>query len=137
VQRYTGAGCLDLFISRKQGEPAVIQEYRRLDPSDGDEKGKGYTDSKAQRLTDEADAALQQIENKLYRGRLRSHVTELREYGVAFLGPYCAVVARSMRRADDRTWVVIEPYTADEDAARCEKMYQCNDQFMHRALRNA
>jgi hypothetical protein len=122
VERYAGAGRLDLIMHKRKGKYAVIQEYRRLKPLEK-EKGMGYISSNDSRLTNKADEALQQLEDRCYRAKLGPHVTELREYGVAFLGPYCAIVARSMRRADRGKWAVVGDYTAVEDTARRETMY--------------
>ena len=53
-------------------------------------------------------------------------MTELCEYGIAFLGPYCAVVARSLKRDRGGQWVYEKEYTSAEDEIRHGNMYTDN-----------
>jgi len=122
VERYAGAGRLDLMVCRMNDKSAVIQEYKRIPLSMKDKK-EGYVDSKRKRLTKHADDALSQVETRFYRGGLGDHVTELCEYGIAFLGPYCAVVARSLKRDRGGQWVYGKEYTSAEDEIRRRNMY--------------
>jgi hypothetical protein len=62
----------------------VIQEYKRIRLTKMDKKGV-YSTSQELRLTKMADEALDQIEKKRYRNAVWDHVTELHEYGVAFI----------------------------------------------------
>jgi hypothetical protein len=62
------------------------------------DKESGYGESQHKRLTEEGERGLAQIEAKGYRGRLPDQVTKLRKFGIAFRGPYCTVVGRSLKR---------------------------------------
>lgn len=61
------------------------------------------------------------IETSRYRTVAKDHVTELREFGLAFLGPYCAVVGRLLERDRGDNWKV---HSADKDEARRAEMYK-------------
>jgi hypothetical protein len=122
VECRAGSGCLDLIIQHMANRHGSIQEYKRVWPS-AKEKGGGYGDSQRTRLTKAASKAIVELDARSYRGRIRDHVTELREYGVAFLGPYCAVEARLIKRKPGGQWEVKELYTADQDEARREQLY--------------
>ena len=64
------------------------------------------------------------IETSRYRTVVKDHVTELREFGLAFLGPYCAVVGRLLERDRGDNWNIQEVYSADKDEARRAEMYK-------------
>ena len=53
----------------------------------------------------------------------RSRHELLREYGLAFLGPYCAIVARSLERKQGGAWVTTDTYGAVKDEERCKLLY--------------
>jgi len=44
---------------------------------------------------------------------MRDRVTELREYGMVFLGPYCAVEGCLLKRKPGGQWEVKELYTTN------------------------
>jgi len=122
VERYAGAGRLDLIIKRPGGTDASIQEYKRIALTEKDKKT-GYTESKCNRLAKHAKDALKQVEDRSYRLSLKKHVTNLHEYGIAFLGPYCAVVGRSLKRECAGQWVIVKEYSDSEDRVRREELY--------------
>jgi hypothetical protein len=64
------------------------------------------------------------LETKQYRALMRDHVPNLREYGLAFLGPYSAVVGRSPKRVQDGAWVVTDKYGADQDEKCRDLLYR-------------
>jgi hypothetical protein len=64
-----------------------------------------------------------QLETRQYRASMKDHVTKLHEYGLAFLGPYCAVVGHSLERKQGGAWVVTGTYDSIEDEKRREKLY--------------
>ena len=123
VERYSGIGRLDLIIQRMGGNNATIQEHKRIRFLKKD-KAEGYGESQCRRLTKIAEEALIQIETKRYRTMIRDHVTELWEFSLAFLGPYCAVVGHLLRRKHGGKWEIHEVYTADQDEARRAEMYK-------------
>lgn len=122
VECFGGVGHLDLVTQREKGEYAVIQEHRRIELLEQD-KQRLYGESQCKRLTRMANEALEQIQNRRHRNLIRNHVTELREFGIAFLGPYCAVVGNVLTRKCGGEWTVHDSYTARQDEARRAKMY--------------
>jgi len=68
--------------------------------------------------------ALEQLEMKQYRASMRDRVTKLRECGLAFLGPYCAISGRSLERGPDGQWVIVNSYDADQDEKRRDSLYR-------------
>ena len=53
-------------------------------------------------------------------------VMKLREHGLAFLGPYCAIIGRSLeRKQQGGPWVVADTYDADQDE-RCRELLYCS-----------
>jgi hypothetical protein len=122
MEHYSGFGCLDLIIQRPSGIYGAIQEYKRIKILKKD-KMDGYGDSQCQRLTKVANEALKQVETRLYRARMPPNVTKLRECGVAFLGPFCAVVGCLLERNPGDNWVVKEKYTSQMDEQRRSECY--------------
>jgi hypothetical protein len=113
VECLGGSGCRDLLVQRQQVKRAVIQEYNRISLAKKDKK-EGYSKSKCGRLTKMADEALAQIESSL----------ELHEYGISFLGQYCAVVERSLtRKKAGRNWKITMTYGSEEDEERRTRVY--------------
>jgi hypothetical protein len=94
------------------------------------DKTDGYGDSQRRRLTNIADKALSQVEKKLYRAQMQPHVTNFREYGIAFLGSYCAVatIGRSLERKPGEAWVVAvqDNYTSAMYEKRRSEWYHAN-----------
>ena len=88
------------------------------------DKAEGYGESQCRRLTKIAEKALKQIETKRYRTVIKDQVTELREFGLAFLGPYCAVVGHLLGRDRGGKWKIREVYATDQDEARRAEMYK-------------
>ena len=77
-----------------------------------------------QRLTKMAAEGLQQLERKQYRASMRDHVTKLHEYSLGFLGPYCAILGRSLERKPGEQWVIVDSYDADEDEKGRDRLYR-------------
>jgi PD-(D/E)XK nuclease superfamily len=123
VERYSGLGRLDLVIQRPTEKYGALQEYKRIELTKKDKRD-GYGDSQGRRLTKHADDALKQIETRWYRARMLPTVTELREYGIAFLGPYCAVTGRLLERKPGEGWIVKEIYTSKMDEKRRLEFYR-------------
>jgi hypothetical protein len=122
VEPYARAGDLDLIMQHVGDKHAVIHEYKQVKPWKKDNKER-YGQSTCRQITQHARDALIQINTKRYRSAIRDDVTELREFGIAFLGQYCAVEGRLLRRERGGAWVVEEEYTAEQDEARRAKDY--------------
>ncbi|KIM76794.1 hypothetical protein PILCRDRAFT_637453 [Piloderma croceum F 1598] len=106
AERYSRLGRLGLVIQRPMDKCGAIQEYKRIKLTKKD-KTDGYGDSQGRRLTKHADDALRQVKTRLYRARTLPHATKLRKYGIAFLGPYCAVTGRLLERKPGEGWVFV------------------------------
>lgn len=115
-----GIGRLDLIFSRN--DKAAIQEHKRVVLSAQDKKS-GYGDSQRKRLTRAAEKGLRQIEVKGYRARLPDTVTELREFGIAFLGPYCAIESHSLKRKPGGQWKFKKTYMAERNERHRDQLY--------------
>ena len=122
VEEYGGIGCMDLILQRIGDDTGVLHEHNRVPLKDQDKKG-GYGDSQRQRLTKKAEEALVQLETRQYRASMKDHVTKLHEYGLAFLGPYCAVVGRSLERKQEGPWKTKNTYGFVEDEERRKLLY--------------
>ena len=120
VERCSGKGRLDLLILGD--DKAVIQEHKRITMTKKD-KQSGYGNSQCMRLTKEAENGLRQIEAKAYRARLPNHVTKLREFGIAFLGPYCAIVGRSLKREPGGQWEFEKSYSTERNERHRKQLY--------------
>jgi hypothetical protein len=83
VERYSGLGHLDLIIQQPTDKYGAIQEYKKIVLTKKDKTDR-YDDSQGRLLTKHADDTLTQAETRLYRARILTHVTKLREYGIAF-----------------------------------------------------
>src|SRR5258708_34410036 len=93
VEQCSGVGRLDLRLL--SDDEAIIQEYKRIKLTKKD-KESGYGDSQRKRPTKAAEKGLGQIKIKGYRAWLPDQVIKLREFGMAFLGPFCAIVGHSL-----------------------------------------
>ena len=58
-----------------------------------------------------------------YRASMKDHVTKLHEYGLAFLGPYCAIVGRSLERQQGGSWVITNTYDSIKDEESRQLLY--------------
>jgi len=123
VERCAGIGRLDLILQRMEDDTGVIHEHKRLKLTKKDKKD-GYGDSQSKRLTKMAAKGLRQLETKQYRASMRDHVTDLHEYSLGFLGPYCAIAGRSLKREPGGQWVVVNSYDADQDEKRRALLYR-------------
>lgn len=117
-----GAGRMDLILQRTGDETGVIQEFKRIRFLKRDREA-GYGDSQRNRLTTKAEEALRQLETRHYRAAMKDHVKKVHEYGVAFLGPFCAIVGRSLERKQDGGWVITNTYDAVRDEERRTSLY--------------
>jgi hypothetical protein len=122
IEEYGGIGRMDLILQRMGDGTGVIHEHK-LVPFTPRDKKQGYSGSQCKRLTKEAEEALVQLETREYRASMKDHVTKLHEYGLAFLGPYCAVVGRSLERKQGGGWVVTGTYGSIEDEERRKLLY--------------
>jgi hypothetical protein len=122
VERCSGLGRLDLMLWQVHGHVTIIIEFKRIAVTDKDRKS-GYSDSQCQRLTTEAEEALKQIRTINYRATVRHHVTEVREYGISFLGLYCAVVGQVLQRNPGEQWRSICSYTSEMNEKLREELY--------------
>jgi len=116
----SGIGRFDFRMHRIPD--AIIHEYKWLKMSKRDKRN-SYDDTKCRRLTKEAENALQQIDSKGYRAQLPNEVTRLREYGIAFLGPYCAIVGHSFERVPGGQWEITGSYKAERNERNRVKLY--------------
>jgi hypothetical protein len=93
VEHNSGFGRLDLVIQRLTDKCGVVQEYKRIQLTKKD-KTNVYSDSQNRHLNKQANNALRQVETRLCCAQMLPHVIKLCEYGIVFLGPYCAVTGR-------------------------------------------
>jgi hypothetical protein len=119
VERCAGIGRLDIILQRMGDKAAVLQEHKRELLSAKDRNG----DSQSKRLTKMAEDALLQLETRQYRAAMKDHVTELREYGLGFLGPFCAVAGRFLKRRPGGQWIIKDTYSAEKDERRRARLY--------------
>ena len=122
VEEYGGIGRMDLILQRMGDNTGVIHEHK-WEPIKPQDKKEGYSDSQRELLTKKAEEALVQLETRQYRASMEDHVMKLHEYGLAFLGPYCAVVGRSLERKPGGAWVITGTYDSIEDEKRRKKLY--------------
>src|SRR5712671_5518114 len=116
---------------RDQDHRAVIQVYEYLRVLKRD-RTEGYGGSQQQQLTKIACSALNRIEGESYRYRdtLHDNVTDLSEYGIAFLGAYCAVMGSSLSRSKvGERWVITKTYLSDEDEEHRAQKYASMSQL--------
>jgi hypothetical protein len=73
--------------------------------------------------TKNAEEALVQLETRQYRASMKDHVTKLHEYSLTFLGPYCAVLGRSLERKQGGAWVITYTYGSVKDEERRKSLY--------------
>ncbi|THH09842.1 hypothetical protein EW145_g1746 [Phellinidium pouzarii] len=93
-----GHGRMDLIIEEVDGTRSIILELKVSHV-----KGTRKSDFKLPALAREA---LQQIEDRCYRARLRDEVIDLREYGIAFFQKHCEIRERLLKRSPGGDWVV-------------------------------
>jgi len=120
VEGSSGIGRFDFCLHRIT--EAIIHEYKQIKMSKRDKRS-GYDESKCRRLTKEAENGLQQIHNKGYHAKLPNEVTRLREYSIAFLGPYCAIIGHSLERVPGGQWKVTGLYDAERNERNCVALY--------------
>ena len=130
VERCAGIGRLDLILQRMKDDTGVIHEHKRLKLTKKD-KEDGYGDSQSKRLTKMVAKGLRQLETKQYRASMRDHVTDLHEYSLGFLGPYCAIVGHSLKREPGGQWVVVNSYGADQDETRRALLYRSKSSYIN------
>ena len=119
------AGRLDLTIHSAGDKNASNIELKQ----ELHAEKRGYGESERKKLTRMTGEAMAQTELRHYRAQLPAYVTELREYGVAILGPYCAIEGRLLVREVGGQWVIKESYTSeqDEDARTRRYVTSCPD----------
>ena len=123
VEHCSGTGRLDLRLL--SDDEAVIHEYKRIKLTKK-EKQSGYTHSQRKRLTKAAEKGMEQIEIKGHRARLPYQVIKLREFGIAFLGPYCGIVGRSLEREPGGEWRIIKLYHAEKNERHRDRLYHAS-----------
>jgi len=123
VEVDAGIGRLDLVLQRAGDNTGVIHEYKRIKQTATDEKKEGYGSSQRTRLTRKTKEAMKRLDTRAYRPAMKDHVTQLREYGIAFLGRYCAIEGRLLERSQGGSWVVKESYTADSNETCRAQLY--------------
>jgi hypothetical protein len=122
VEDYGGTGRMDLILQRMGDDTGVLHEHKR-EPFTPRDQQEGYSDSQRNRLTAKAKEALVQLETRQYRALMKGHVTKIHEYGLAFLGPYCAVVGRSLERKQGGAWVITDTYDSIKDEENRKLLY--------------
>lgn len=96
------------------------------------DKKEGYRDQERKQLSSGTKEALLQCDTCHYCLTMPEHVNIVYEYGLAFLGPYCAVEARVLKKVNG-TWVTDRVYTAEEDERRRQYTY-CTDGWVGRPI---
>jgi hypothetical protein len=86
----------------------------------------GYRDREESLLSQATNGALGQCDTRLYRAGMPKGVITIVEYGIAFLGPYCAVEARMLERNDGK-WMTRNKYSASTDEERRKFTYVRQD----------
>jgi len=86
------------------------------------DKKEGYHNQERKQLSSGTKEALLQCDTRHYRLMMPKHVNTIYEYGLAFLGPYCGVEARILKK-ENGSWVTESAYTADEDENRRQRTY--------------
>jgi len=112
-----GDGRVDM--AAHSGARGTIVEFKRF----GHPVKKGYREVERLRLSEGTTAALDQCDTRHYRAMLPKEVKIVCEYGIAFLGPYCAIEARLLEWDDGKGWVIKRKYTAEDDELRRDKTY--------------
>ncbi|KAI0044745.1 hypothetical protein FA95DRAFT_219295 [Auriscalpium vulgare] len=111
---------MELFINGRK-KCSSIHEYRVLAQDQGPDE---YSEAQRERLTNASVDALGDIQDRDLRTKISPHARELREVGIAFMGDYCAIVARQLvRESKDDDWVLQAEYTAAMDESRRAAMY--------------
>ena len=123
VEQCFGIGRLDLRLL--SDDEAIIHEYKRINLKKKD-KESGYGDSQRKWLSKAAEKGLRQIKVKGYRARLPDQVTHLREFGIAFLGPYCAIMGHSLEREPGEQWRILKLYTAERNERHRNRLYNAS-----------
>ena len=72
---------------------------------------------------EKAEEALVQLETRQYHASMRDHVMKLHEYGLAFLGPYCTIVGRSLERKQGGGSVIMDTYDSVKDEELRKLLY--------------
>ena len=129
VERYSGIAWLDLIVQRMRGSNATIEEHKPIDFSERN-KTKGYSESRCRPLTNTAEKVLKQIETSRYRTAIKDYVTELREFSLALLGLYCAVVVRLLERDRGGNWKIQEVCGTDKDEPMRHDVLKCTRWFL-------
>ena len=111
MEQVAGDGRADIILH--DDEKGGILELKRLPHP----KKKGYRDQEESLLSE---AALDQCDTRHYRAVMPEGVITIVEYGIAFLGPYCAVKARILDRQNEKwiTWPTEYSVSADEKRRR-------------------
>lgn len=95
VESWAGDGRLDIIICRPGDSRAVIIELKGVIWGD---RSSGYNDERDARIAHAARGALEQISQKNYRAAVTEDIQRLSEVGIAFEGPYCAIVGHLLER---------------------------------------
>jgi hypothetical protein len=91
-----GDGRTDVILyNEKKGG---ILEFKRI----AHPKKMGYRDREESLLSQATNGALGQCDTRLYRAGMPKGVITIVEYGIAFLGSYCAVEGRLLDRKDGK-----------------------------------
>ncbi len=111
----TGLGRADIVFYNEVGFVAEVKRFSH-------NKKEGYRDQERKLLSSGTKEALLQCDTRHYLSTMPEHVNTIYEYGLAFLGPYCGVEARILKK-ENGTWVTDSVYTADEDEKRRQRTY--------------
>ena len=88
-------------------------------------KKKGYCDQEESLLSEATNEALNQCDTRHYRAGMPEGVITIVEYGIAFLGPYCAVEARMLDRQNGKWIMRPTKYSVSADEKRRRDTYIC------------
>ena len=117
MEQVAGDGRADIILHDDE-ETGGILEFKRL----AHPKKEGYRDHEESLLSEATNEALNQCDTRHYRAGMPEGVITIVEYGIAFLGPYCAVEARLLEKADGK-WITRSTYSVSSDEKRRRDTY--------------
>jgi len=117
MEQVAGDGRADVILH--DDEKGTILELKRLPHP----KKKGYRDQEESLLSKATNEALDQCDMRHCRAVMPEGVITIVEYGIAFLGPYCAVKARILDRQNEKWITRPTEYSVSADEKRRRDTY--------------
>lgn len=112
-----GDGRADVILYDEEKRGGILEFKRLPHPIKN-----GYGNNQESLLSKATNGALNQCDTRHYRAGMPKGVTKIVEYGIAFLGPYCAVEARMLEKKDGK-WITQTAYSASTDEKRRKETY--------------